>query len=420
MTDVPGHSLARSAAEQAARESYGRLLAWLARQWRDVAAAEDALAEAFAAALASWPHSGVPDSPEAWLLAVARRNLMQAYRHDRVTVDPGTVAMLVDAAAAANGQRAFPDERLKLLFVCAHPAIGPPMRTALMLQTVLGIDAARIATAFLVSPAAMAQRLVRAKARIKEARIPFVEPEREELGARIQAVLEAVYAAYGVAWDTSDSATEATELSGEAVYLARLLVDFLPGEPEAAGLLALLLFCEARKPARHTSAGEFVPLSRQDAGLWDRSLLAAAEKLLWSAAKAASPGPFQLEAAIQSAHCQRAFGEPVPKHAIAQLYDSLVRIAPTIGALVGQAVAHGEARTPLDALQLLGNIDEQSVLGYQPYWVAKGYLLAQAMEPLTARQCYEKAIGLTTTPAVRAYLLKQLRVLEESVAGDAS
>lgn len=420
MTRTAGNSLARSAAEQAARESYGRLLAWLVRQWRDVAAAEDALAEAFAVALKSWPTNGVPDSPEAWLLTAARRNLLQAHRHGRVAGDPATVMMLVDAAVAADRHSEFPDERLKLLFVCAHPSIDPPMRTALMLQTVLGIDAARIASAFLVSPAAMAQRLVRAKARIKEARIPFVEPEREELGARIHAVLEAVYAAYGVAWDTSDGGSDAAELSSEAVYLARLLVDLLPDDPEAAGLLALFLFCEARRSARHTSAGEFVPLPMQDAGLWDRPLLAAADHLLWSAAKAGLPGPFQVEAAIQSAHCQRAFGQPAPRVAIASLYDRLVEIAPTAGALVGQAVAHGECGLPLHALQLLGRIDESQVAAYQPYWVAKGYMHAKAMEPGIARQCYVKAIGLTTAPAVRAYLLKQLQDLEPDRAGVAS
>ncbi len=246
---------ARGTAEAVARAAYGRLVAYLAARSRDVAAAEDALAEAFAAALRVWPETGVPERPEAWLFTAARRQLIQAGRRQAVrgAAEP-TLALLAEERQD-RAPDAFPDERLKLLFVCAHPAIDPAARAPLMLQTVLGLDAARIASAFLVAPAAMGQRLVRAKTRIREAGIAFAVPEPEELPERLAAVLDAIYAAYGSGWeDAAGTDARRKGLTAEAIWLARLVTALLPGEPEARGLLALMLYCEARAAARRDAA----------------------------------------------------------------------------------------------------------------------------------------------------------------------
>lgn len=239
---------ARCAIEHAARDSYGRLVAFLAARSRDVAAAEDALADAFEAALETWPLCGVPQKPEAWLLTVARRRLIDNARHVRVQTDaaPTLRAAAEEAEELATGM-VFPDERLKLMFICAHPAIAAATRTPLMLQTVLGLDAARIASAFLARPTAMGQRLARAKAKIRDARIRFELPEAQELPARLDFVLEAIYAAYGSGWDDAAGADPRRKgLAADAIDLGRLLLQHMPAAPEAQGLLALMLYCEAR------------------------------------------------------------------------------------------------------------------------------------------------------------------------------
>lgn len=410
-------SCGRRAAELAARDSYGRLLAYLAYRWRDIAAAEDALAEAFASALAAWPRIGVPRSPDAWLMTAAKRNLLQAARHAKIAADPAITILLGEEEGTTQDLHdnavSIPDDRLKLLFVCAHPAIDAGIHTALMLSTVLGLEAKQIAAAFLVKPATLAQRLVRAKAKIRDAAIRFEEPEAQDLPGRIGAVLEAIYAAYGLGWDAAADSRSA-DLAQEALYLAQLAVRLLPEtEPlraEAAGLCALLLFCEARRPARE-AGGAFVPLHEQDTLLWNRELMQEANAALWQAAAHKQPGRFQLEAAIQSAHCQRAFTGAVPWEGIAALYAQLAKLAPTIGALVGQAVAVGEAQGPAAGLALLAGMDDAAIAGYQPWWVARGYLLAQQGERAQAHACYQRAIGLTEQPAMRDYLLRRAQAL---------
>jgi len=269
---------ARRAAELAARASYGRLVAYLAARARDVAAAEDALGDALAAALETWPRVGVPDNPDAWLLVAARRRLVDRARHGSVEASAAATLRLAaeTAEVTASRESIFPDERLELLFVCVHPAIDEAARTPLMLQAVLGLDAARIASAFLVAPAAMSQRLVRVKAKIRDAGIGFEIPGPEALPERLHAVLEAIYAAYGTGWeDVAGADPRRRGLAEEAIWLGRLVVALLPDEPEAGGLLALMLCCEARRSARRDASGAYVPLSGQDVARWSRPMTSA-------------------------------------------------------------------------------------------------------------------------------------------------
>lgn len=403
---------ARRAAEAAARDSYGRLVAYLSARSRDVAAAEDALGEAFRAALETWPEAGVPDRPEAWLLAVARRQLIDDARHERVAADAAPrLRLAAERRQAGAGveadDEAFPDERLKLLFVCAHPAIDAGARTPLMLQTVLGLDAARIASAFLVAPAAMGQRLVRAKAKIRDAGIPFEVPGPAELPARLGPVLDAVYAAYGTGWEDAAGADPRRRgLTGEAVWLARILARLVPAAAEARGLLALLLHCQARRDARRSPGGDYVPLDEQDVALWSRPMVAEAERELAAAAALGSIGRFQLEAAIQSVHAQRAVTGRTDWGAVALLYEELARRSPTLGALVGRAAALANARGPGSAQSALDAIDPRSVLGYQPYWAVRAHVLARLGDIEAARDCYSQAIGLSEDRPVREFLIR--------------
>ena len=258
--------LAHRAVEAAARQSYGRLVALLAARTRDLAGAEDALADALLAALNTWARDGIPNNPQAWLLTAARNRLLDHARHLEVRGQSApTLEILADELYEASDPDALPDERLKLLLVCAHPAIDPDMHTPLMLQTVLGLDAVAIGRAFLVSPKAMGQRLVRAKTKIRQARIAFELPAADQIPQRLEAVLNAIYAAYGSSWEDAAARDQrAVGLAEEAIWLARVLRDAMPDEPEVRGLLALLLHCEARRPARRGADGRFVPLSEQD------------------------------------------------------------------------------------------------------------------------------------------------------------
>jgi RNA polymerase sigma-70 factor (ECF subfamily) len=318
------------------------------------------------------------------------------------------IDLATEIAAPAEGvARVFPDERLKLLFACAHPAIDEAARTPLMLQAVLGLDAARIASAFLTAPATMGQRLVRAKAKLRDAGIGFEVPDGPDLPSRLGPVLDAVYVAYGSGWDDVAGADPRRKgLANEAIWLGEVLVELLPREPEAAGLLALMLYCASRRPARRTIAGAYVPLADQDCGLWSQPLIVRAEGLLTAAARAGRAGRFQYEAAIQSAHAQRAVTGRVDWGGVALLYEGLVKVAPTIGALVGRAAAQGAAFGPSAGLTALKQIPLAAVAGYQPYWALAGHLLGQLGRLSEARAALEQAAGLSEDPAVRAFLLE--------------
>jgi RNA polymerase sigma-70 factor, ECF subfamily len=403
-----GESSTHAAIETVARDSYGRLVAYIAARTGDLADAQDALSDALVAALENWPIHGVPDKPEAWLMHAARNRLIDASRREqtRRTAEPFLQQLAEQTEASTVEPESFPDERLKLLFVCAHPAIDPAARTPLMLQIVLGIDAARIASAFLVSPATMSQRLVRAKTKIRDAGIPFRVPELPEAAERLSFVLDAVYAAYTTGWDClSDASSTHRALAAEAIALGRVLVQLLPAEPEALGLLALMLHCEARREARLSGAGEFIPLDRQDPARWLPEMMAEAEGLLRTAAKFVRPGRYQLEAAIQSIHAARAKSGEIDWPEIALLYQGLIEFAATIGAAVGRAVALAQAGHPVVGLEALDALPSEGVVNYQPFWAARGHVMELLNCKNEAEQAFTRAASLTDDPALRAHLL---------------
>jgi RNA polymerase sigma-70 factor (ECF subfamily) len=389
-----------------ARRSYGKLVAFLAARTRDVAAAEDALGDAFAAALADWPKRGVPDQPEAWLMAVARRKLVDAARRRQTaaSAEPDLALVIDELAQAAAARSPIPDVRLALMFACAHPAIDEAVRAPLILQTILGFDAAAIAAAFLVAPATMGQRLVRAKTKIREAGIPFRVPERAELAERLDAVLAATYAAFAEGW-SDPTEIRRRDLAAEGIWLGRLVVSLLPDEPEAQGLLALMLYVEARRGARRSAAGDYVPLADQDPAMWDAGLIAEAERLLRAASEAGPTGRYQLEAAVQSAHAVRRLTGRADWEAIVRLYDALVTLTDSPVVALNRAVALAEADgAPAGLAALDALADDPRLAQYQPYWAARATLLARTGAAIAADQAYTQAIGLEADPAVRRFL----------------
>jgi len=404
-------SSAHAAIEAVARDSYGRLIAYVASRAGDVAGAEDALSDAFAAALERWPTDGVPQKPEAWLLRVARNRMIDVTRRRQVreNYEKSFLQLADEAEELAATNEHFPDERLKLLFVCAHPAIDPAARTPLMLQTVLGIDAARIASAFLVSPAAMSQRLVRAKNKIRDAAIPFRVPEPPELEERVWFVLDGIYSAYTTGWESlTEVGSTHHALAADAIAIGRTLVQLMPSEPEARGLLALMLHCEARSAARYASNGEFVPLDQQDSALWSRPMMDEAENHLRSAAAFKRMGRYQLEAAIQSIHANRAVSGSSTGRRSRCSMKVWRKSRPESDPLVGRAVAIAQAGNPAEGFAALEEIPASRVATYQPYWAARGHLLKMLNKKSEAQEAFTRAASLTDDPALRDYLFKRV------------
>jgi predicted RNA polymerase sigma factor len=409
-----GAAQAHSAAGAVARRSYSKLVAFLAARTRDVAGAEDALSEAFASALADWPLSGCPSNPEAWLLTVARRKMIDdARRRSSGEAAAGQLQLLAEGLDAAAADTEIPDRRLALMFVCAHPAIDAGIRAPLMLQVVLGLDAKAIASAFLTSPAAMGKRLVRAKDKIQQGGIPFNIPEREELPGRLDTVLDAIYAAFAEGWaDPGGTDVVRRDLTGEALFLARLVTELLPEEPEALGLLALMLHAEARRRARRNGDGEYVPLAEQDPELWDWQTIEEAEALLRRASALGSIGRYQLEGALQSAHVYRRRTGRANWAEVVQLYDALSALTGSPVVAINRALAIGELQGASSALEVMQEAATDARLGeYQPYWAARAELLAKTGAHGEARSAYEIAIGLERDPAVRRFLQRRQSAL---------
>ncbi len=419
MDSREGDEQARSTAEAVARRSYGKLVAFLAARSGDVAASEDALSEAFASALADWPQKGCPSNPEAWLLTVARRKMIDSYRGQRHEVAGEEFDLVVEglgaAAIAAETPNQIPDQRLALMFVCSHPAIDSAIRAPLILQVILGLDAKAIASAFLMSPAAMGKRLVRAKEKIRQAGIPFRVPEREELPGRVDAVLDAVYAAFAEGWtDPGGTDVARRDLTVEAMFLAHLVTELLPAEPEALGLSALMLHAEARRRARRRADGEYVPLAEQDPAAWDSQMIAEAELLLRRASELGSIGRYQLEAALQSAHVDRCRTGRANWAEVVRLYDALFALSGSPVVAINRALAVAELEGANAALEAMPDVSSDARLAeYQPYWAARAELLARAGDRGEARRAYDIAIGLERDPAVRRFLQQRQSALED-------
>ena len=419
MSPGEGGEQARSTADAVARRSYGKLVAFLSARTRDVASVEDALSEAFAAALADWPVNGCPSNPEGWLLTAARRKLIDFARRrrtgDLATGELQRLAEELEAATNANTADAvvIPDQRLALMFACAHPAIDAGVRAPLILQTLLGLDAAMIASAFLTSPAAMGQRLVRAKDKIRQAAIPFRIPEREELPGRLGAVLDAIYAAFSEGWvDSGGTDAARRDMAEEALFLGQLLTQLLPDEPEALGLVALMLHVEARRPARRDARGDYVPLAEQNMELWNLDMIRAGESLLTCASSLASIGRYQLEGALQSAHVHRRRTGQANWTEIVQIYDALMELSGSPVVAINRALALAEVQGAAAGLEALEHLTEDSRLTeYQPYWAARAELLARTGASASAHQAYEVAIGLERDPAVRRFLQRRQSAL---------
>ena len=420
MSDPDVISLVRRAADAVARRSYGKLVAYLAVHTRDVSAAEDALSEAFATALTDWPLRGTPANPEAWLLTVARRKAIDVARHQHSgDVVTAQLQVLAEGEHAALAEDAFPDYRLGLLFACAHPSIDAGIRAPLMLQAVLGLDAKRIASAFLVALATMGKRLVRAKDKIREASIPFRVPERDEMPSRLKAVLDAIYIAFAEGWTDADGTDVVrSDLTDEAIFLARLVTELLPHEAEALGLLALLLHAQARRNARRNAQGDYVPLAEQDPARWNSSMIDEAEALLLHASKLGSIGRFQLEAAVQSAHIHGCRVGQADWPALVRLYDALTLLTGSPVVAINRALAiaalHG-AEAALAAMPTPAN--DQRLADYQPYWAARADLLARTGACLEANHAYDLAIGLERDPAVRRFLQQRQAAMGSKLSG---
>jgi len=414
MSAPEGDEQAVSTADAVARRSYSKLVAFLAARTGDVAAAEDALSEAFASALIDWPRKGCPANPEGWLLTAARRKIIdESRRQRRGEIAAGHWQLLAEGLDAAAANPEIPDHRLALMFACAHPAIDAGIRAPLMLQAVLGVDAATIASAFLVSPTTMGQRLVRAKTKIRQARIPFSVPEREELPGRLAAVLDAIYAAFAEGWaDPGGTDVARRDLAEEAMFLGSLVAELLPAEPEALGLLALMLHAESRRRARRNDRGEYVPLADQDPSRWDSRMINGAEALLRRAGTLGSIGRYQLEAALQSAHVHRRRTGEANWPEVVQLYDALSALIDSPVIAINRALALAELESPSAALEAIKRLEGDARLTeYQPYWAARAELLARTGAPDEARQAYEIAIGLERDPAVRRFLQDRLSAL---------
>jgi predicted RNA polymerase sigma factor len=392
--------------ERVARESYGRLVAYLSVQTHDLASAEDALSNALVSALTHWPKDGVPQNPEGWLLTSARHSFVDLVRHQRVAEASESTLLLL--REEPREETLFQDERLKLLFVCAHPAIDPTMHTPLMLQSVLGLDAARIGQAFLIAPKTMGQRLFRAKTKIRSGGIPFEIPQEPDLPERLDAVLEGIYAAFGIGWDDMAGTDQrGRDLAEEAIWLARVLLQLMPSEAEVQGLLALMLHCEARRPARRGVDGRYIPLSEQDPKQWSFKLIEEAEHHLTKAFERARSGRFQLEAAIQSVHAERARTGRTDWTAILLFYERLLRVSPALGTQIGYAAAVAEANGPETGLAVLDAMDLEAVSHYQPYWAVRAHLLQRIGHAREAADAYDRAIGLAEDRAVKEFLLQR-------------
>lgn len=389
------------------REEYGRAVSVLVRTTGDLGLAEDAVQEAFAAAAESWPADGVPDHPGAWIITTARRRAVDRFRREAVRGSKEAAA----AALADEEPRREPlgDDRLALLFVCCHPALAMPARVALALRIIGGLTTAQVAAAFLVPEPTVAQRISRAKAKIRDARIPYRVPAAEELPERLAGVLAVIYLIYNEGYSAGLGEPPARAgLCAEAARLARVLVQLLPGEPEARGLLALLLLSESRRTARSGPGGVLVPLAEQYRSLWDRDLIDEGSALVHECLARGRLGQYQLQAAIQAVHAAAASAEATDWRRIVRLYDLLAEVAPGPVVALNRAVAVAEAEGPEAALALVGALD---LTGYHVFHAVRADLLARTGRTAEAAAEYAEASRLAPGAGERSYLARCARRL---------
>jgi RNA polymerase sigma-70 factor (ECF subfamily) len=399
------------------REEWGRLLAALVRHLGDLDLAEEVAADAVATALQRWPVDGVPTKPAAWLFTVARRRAVDVLRRDRAFA--ARLALLrvdADRAEPAYGDAAdddVPDERLRLFFTCCHPALAVEAQTALTLRCLAGLSTPEVARAFLVPPATMAQRIVRAKRKIRQARIPYRVPDAAELPGRLPGVLRVIYLIFteGYAASSGPRLVRA-DLADEAIRLARILYRLLPAEREAAGLLALLLLIDARRAARTDAAGQVVLLEDQDRSRWDRDRIEEGRRLLIAALTGGPPGPYALQAAIAALHDEAASVSTTDWPQIVALYDVLETVAPSPLVRLNRAVAVAMVAGPTAGLVLLDELaDDEYLVDYHLLHAARADLLRRLGHRAEAAQAYRRALALVGNEPERAFLTRRLAEL---------